>query len=109
MPEKTRNSLRYRCAQKAVLLSKEGYSNLGIITNIGNGGFCMAVIGSARAWPHERVEIMVMDETFICDIVNKSERGLHCRFEKPIGGPDAYPTLHPRLAHDSIAARTSDC
>jgi len=82
MAQIPRSGTRYKCSQKAVLLREDGVRNIGVITNVSNGGLCLAVIGSARHQTSARVGVKIKRRTFSCSIVNKSAVGLHCRFEK---------------------------
>ena len=88
MPAKERIYVRYLCSQKAVLIDEGGAGSLCVITNISRGGLCIALVGSSK-WPkRQRIEMKVKRGSFLCNIVNRREGELHCRFENPIGEHD---------------------
>jgi hypothetical protein len=84
MAAKYRNDARYRCSQKAVLLTGGNAGNLCVITNISNGGLCLAVVGSSRPQKHEQISVKINHNLVACSVVNNLDTILHCRFDNPV-------------------------
>jgi len=65
-------------------MTEEGRGNICIIKNISNGGLCLAIVGSAKQPPRSRIAIKLDRGTFVCHIVKRDDKALHCRFDRPI-------------------------
>ena len=84
MTQDQRDYSRYFCSEKAVLMTDAGLGNICIITNISNGGLCLSIVGSARQPVCSRVAIKVESATFFCNIVERGDNALHCKFDQPL-------------------------
>lgn len=70
----------------------------GIITNLSNGGLCIALVGSPNPLTAERIDLKVNRQTFMCNVVSRGKEGLHCRFDDSLAEPLPQLTPPPPLA-----------